>query len=217
MGNWDGAWLTWGIVGFTLKSGSLTRLLRNLHEQVPECIRQAFGANADSLIKLMTNDAADQKRWAESITVGSRISEPWRTGFELLGRFPEVQQAQRDLVRSNYFEPALVTARKFGLTSELGLALCFDIHVQNGGIGRKASTLIQKQLANDEREMRTIIANAVADTALLRFRNDVRARKLLFASGIGCVHGHNYVLENWGLTESVAPELQRASAATAHS
>jgi hypothetical protein len=26
-GNWDGAWLTWGIIGFTLKSGQIARIL----------------------------------------------------------------------------------------------------------------------------------------------------------------------------------------------
>ena len=26
-GNWDGAWLTWGILGFTLKSGEIARIL----------------------------------------------------------------------------------------------------------------------------------------------------------------------------------------------
>jgi hypothetical protein len=53
----------------------------------------------------------------------------------------------------------------------------------------------------DERALRVIIANAVADNAKSDFREDVRKRKLAIATGQGMVHGANYVLENWGLID----------------
>jgi hypothetical protein len=123
----------------------------------------------------------------------------------LLGQFSQVQQIQRQAARDHYFTPALDTARKFTLASELGLALCFDIHVQNGGIGTDAQSDIDEALAAtkfaSELATRVIIANAVANNAQSEFRNDVRRRKLTLATGQGMVHGANYVLENWGLTE----------------
>jgi hypothetical protein len=59
-----------------------------------------------------------------------------------------------------------------------------------------------------ELELRRIVANAVADCAKPRWREDVRARKLAIATGQGVVHGHKYMLQNMGLDPQYpAPEL----------
>ena len=109
------------------------------------------------------------------------------------------------LVDSGYFQPALQTARNFNLKTELGQALAFDIHVQNGGIKPEARTQIQQQVAQhpvgNEQDLRVIIANAVADKASATFREDVRARKLTLATGTGTVHKATFVLRNWGLAD----------------
>jgi hypothetical protein len=52
-----------------------------------------------------------------------------------------------------------------------------------------------------------IIADAVADASRERFREGVRSRKLTIANGSGDAHCAHFVLENWGLNESPAPEL----------
>jgi hypothetical protein len=63
--------------------------------------------------------------------------------------------------------------------------------------------------------LRVIVANAVADAAQPTWREDVRTRKLAIANGKGTVHGHDYVLENWGLCDQyLAAEL--ASPALVH-
>ena len=89
--------------------------------------------------------------------------------------------------------------------AERALALCFDIQVQNGGIGPEAGAAIDDAIAarppQDERELRILIANAVADFAKPEFREDVRSRKLTIATGNGQVHGEQFELESWGLGE----------------
>ncbi len=139
VGNFDGAGLTWGVIGFTVKSGN-----------IPAILSQA-------------ND-----------------------------------------LHANY-APCLKTAQALKLNSELGVALCFDIQVQDGSINSAARALVQKQVeANPEMpesDLRTVIANAVADTALPDFREDVRSRKMTIATGRGSVHGASYDLSNWGLGE----------------
>ena len=104
-------------------------------------------------------------------------------------------------------QPAAATANALGLTSELGRALAFDIHVQNGGIKLSArkeiDAALEETIITTEEELRVIIANAVAD-ASASFKEDVRARKLTIASGTGKVHGELFVLANWGLDESLA-------------
>jgi hypothetical protein len=97
------------------------------------------------------------------------------------------------------------TARALGLNSELGIALAFDIHVQNGSVSSQAREQIRKQLGKhpvgNEREVRVIVANAVANQSRPQFREDVRSRKLTIATGAGAVHGGTFVLRNWGLAD----------------
>jgi peptidoglycan hydrolase-like protein with peptidoglycan-binding domain len=47
-GNWDGAWLTWGIIGFTLKHGEVQKIVLAVEHSSPDLIRKAFGSNAEN-------------------------------------------------------------------------------------------------------------------------------------------------------------------------
>jgi len=52
-----------------------------------------------------------------------------------------------------------------------------------------------------ERELRIIVAHAVANASKPAFRADMLSRKLTMATGAGVVHGETYVLRNWGVDE----------------
>src|SRR5262249_19588541 len=132
--------------------------------------------------------------------------------FRTLGKSVEVQKIQQRVADADYFQPALETAKKFGLTSELGMALCFDIHVQNGGINKRAQSLLGESRPSNELTLRTAIAEAVAKCARPEYRDDVRARKLAIANGRGRVHGAEFVLENWGLQDLPAGIALKAAA-----
>jgi len=205
-GNFDGAGITWGIIGFNLGSGSLNQIVLQIQTSHPNLVQQAFGAQAQQLLQVLQGTKAQQIAFADTVSLGSnkvQLAEPWRSAFRAFGEFPDVQSAQLALADSGYFQKALQTAQDFNLKTELGLALAFDIHVQNGGIKPEARTQIQQQLAQhpigSEQDLRVIIANAVADQASAKFREDVRARKLTVATGAGTVHGATFVLRNWGL------------------
>ncbi len=204
-GNFDGAGITWGIIGFTLSGGELKQILLEIK---PELVRQAFGAKTDQLLGVLKLPMRQQIAFADSISLGAskaRLAEPWRSAFGTLGEFPEVQEVQLRHVDEDYFQPALQTAKDFGLKTELGTALAFDVHVQNGGIKKAAREQIRKELAAHavtvERDLRILIAHAVADKASPEFRDDVRERKLTLAAGSGRVHGEMFVLRNWGLDD----------------
>ncbi len=204
-GNWDSAWLTWGIVGFTMQHGEVQKIILKTAALPGQLLNTAFGDNAAMLLAVMNDTPRHQEQWAISVSIGARVTEPWLTGFRLLGLLPQVQEIQRQMAHDDYFVPALKTAAKYNLKSELGLGLCFDIHVQNGGIGDDAASDIADAIngkpQTTERASREIIANAVADKARTSFRADVRSRKLTIADGQGTVHGAGYLLENWGLGE----------------
>jgi len=210
VGNFDGAWLTWGIIGFTLKHGEVQKIILKMHQAKPQLLTDAFGGHAQELLGVVQAPREKQEAWANSVSANGRLVEPWRTGFSWFGKAEEVRAEQRRRAHEDYFLPAVGTANRFGLKSELGLALCFDIHVQNGGVKKAARGQIRDALGSgapkDEKGLRRIIANAVADHARAKYREDVRSRKLAIAEGRGRVHGANYVLEHWGLSESPAPE-----------
>jgi hypothetical protein len=205
-GNFDRAGITWGIIGFNLASGSLNQIVLQIQATHPDLVRQAFGANAAQLLRVLKEPLPQQLAFADSVSLGGnklQLAEPWRSAFGAFGALPEVQAAQLALADSNYFQPALKTASDFGLKTELGQALAFDIHVQNGGIKAAARSQIQSQLAQhpaaSEHDLRVIIANAVADAASTTYRDDVRARKVTLATGAGVVHGATFALQSWGL------------------
>jgi len=202
-GNWDGAWLTWGIIGFTLKHGEVGGIVQEVAHLYSGLLAATFGDQAAVLLRMISASAADQEAWANSITHGTAVIEPWHSGFEKLGDDPGVQAIQLAHASKHYFDPAQTTAAQFNLQTELGLALCFDIHVQNGGISADARQAIAKKLRDNmaEPSRRVVIANAVADAALPQFQADVRSRKVTLASGAGIVHGESFTVSSWGLGE----------------
>jgi hypothetical protein len=214
VGNFDGAMLTWGIVGFTLKSGEVQKIVGAIEKTHPGLVEQAFGAQREELLGLMNATPDFQKQWATAHTLrNGALAEPWRTMFAHFGSMADVQAEQMQRARRDYLQPALVTAKKLGFTSELGLALSFDIHVQNGGIRASTWKGIERQshAGMSELERRTLVANVIAESQRAVWKEDVRSRKLTIATGEGEVHGHRYVLENWGLSECGAGELSQAS------
>jgi hypothetical protein len=175
----------------------------------PERVREAFGNSTGELLSLMSASMRDQQAWASEHTLpNGALAQPWRDMFAVFGTYPEVQREQIRHVQRDYLEPAIRTAKQLGLHSELGLALCFDIHVQNGGIKPTVLAQIRKQPHEGETALRLAVANAVADSSIRKFQDDVRRRKLTVATGQGTVHGRSYVLQNWGLSSEIdAPEL----------
>lgn len=216
VGNFDGAWLTWGIVGFTLKHGELGKILLEAERTCPDALRLAFAEHTEEILHIVRAKPKQQQAWADSVTLrGGLLSEPWRTAFRTLGKSAEVQKIQQEVAASDYYQPALQTARSLGLKSELGIALCFDIHVQNGGINKRAQSLLGDTHPAEESAVRRAIAEAVANSARAEYRDDVLARKLTIAAGSGRVHGAQYNLENWGLQELSAGISLQAKAARA--
>jgi len=131
------------------------------------------------------------------------VVEPWRSAFARFGSEDLVQASQLARARDDYFASAARTAERIGLTTELGVALCFDVHVQNGGVKKEALEAIEAERTPEtgQQDLRILVAEAVADNAAPTWRNDVRTRKLAIATGAGAVHGEHLVLESWGLGE----------------
>jgi hypothetical protein len=207
-GNFDGAGLTWGIIGFTLKSRQIQALLVEAEAAAPGTLARVLGPLLPTWQSVVTRPLVEQIAWADAISAGAdkcMLPVAWTSAFAQLGEEPPVQWLQMKRAYDKYFLPACASARRLGLVSELGIVLAFDVHVQNGGFKPDAFALAAS-LAPDtpEIERRRRLAHAVAESALPRWVEDVRARKLALAQGGGVVHGRHYDLAGWGLGEYAA-------------
>jgi peptidoglycan hydrolase-like protein with peptidoglycan-binding domain len=207
-GNYDGAGVTWGIIGFTLKAGSLKRVILEVWERNPEIVTDCFGNRASELVNKMQAPLNTGVAWANSISEGTskhRVIEPWRSAFMRFGENRTVQNVQIQHAHDEYYLPAVAAAKQYELKEELGVGLCFDIQVQNGGIKKDAQGRIKKFLNSNagahERALRQVIADAVADNAKPQWREAVRRRKQTFATGSGVVNQESIDLSRWGLGE----------------
>jgi len=205
-GNFDGAGLTWGIIGFTLSNGEIQGLLREIEQAAPGTLARVLGAElAAEWAARSAQPIAQQLRWADAISTGpDKLGLPpaWVDAFRRLGEEPLVQRLQMHHAYDSYFVPAAATAATLGLSTELGLALCFDCHVQNG----KARVLAVQDLlraghAASDAAQRAAFAQAVASHASAAYQDDVLKRKMTVATGAGTVHGRAYTLAPWGLGE----------------
>jgi hypothetical protein len=203
-GNFDGAGITWGIIGFTLAGGELQRLLHEIDNRAPGTVDQAFGALAATWRGVMARPLADQIAWADSISMGAgkaHLPPAWVQVFTRLGALPVTQQVQVEAAQHKYFEPALRSAQRLGLQTERGIALCVDTHVQSGSVKPSVFEAAQGFAAGStEGDRLPLLANAIAQAVSRpQYRADVLARRMCIATGAGTVHGVNYKVSTWGL------------------
>jgi hypothetical protein len=206
-GDFDNMGLTWGIIGFTLGNGELQVLLGEVNESHSPLIDAAFGPLALALREMLASSLAEQLVWARSISLGTeryKIKAEWAVAFEMLGDFPEVQALQMARVKK-YWTIARHDFKQFDLKTERGLALCFDVAVQNGGVDASEREDIAWALQNKpglaERDRLVVIGNVVADHSSAKWREAVYRRKNTIAMGLGTVNGSVYELRSWGLDD----------------
>jgi peptidoglycan hydrolase-like protein with peptidoglycan-binding domain len=206
-GNFDQAGVTWGIIGFTLIGGELKTIFTEACSEDENGVRACFGDDLDVLRAVFDKSKDEQLAWADSISEGqskAKLKEPWVSAFAKFGESELGQRLQLERVNNRYQKKAGDIVAKYGLTTELGRSLAFDIAVQNGSVNDAAAAQIEAQMKPDmtQQQKREVIATAVGENAKnVAFRQDVLTRKLTIARGEGVVHGTSYVLRNWGLAD----------------
>jgi hypothetical protein len=210
VGNFDGAGLTWGIIGFTLKHGELGAMLKKIRTTHPNVFSDAFGNLENKIVEVLGSSMSAQMTFANSISIGNnkvQIRPEWAAAFAKLGSNEQVQAIQLERTE-DFFETAARDVGRFTVKNELGLALCFDIAVQNGGIDQTEGERIRNKITQTppatQQDLRKIIAKVVAENGNPTFIEDVRKRKLTIATTQGTVHGSKFDLKTWGLDEIAA-------------
>jgi len=199
VGNFDGAGLSFGILQFNLASGTLQPILQELIAKHSDLVRSCFGKLYPELQEMLaTRSSQPQIEWAKQRTINGRPLRPeWRDAFRQLGITKECIEIQRKIAREKYYTRAIDLWLEYNLWSERGLALMFDICVQNGSIKPETKRLIWADysklgdLSPEQHEAARlkIIANRRAEASNPRWVENVRRRKLLIATGYGTANG----------------------------
>jgi N-acetylmuramidase len=213
-GNFDGQGLSFGLLQWNVGSGSLLPLFEEFAQRHPDRFDAVFGEQAGQLRDVLRrgrSDRAARMRWAVSINdARNRIVEPWRSSFGRLEADPAFQAIELRHVRRR-FESAARYARRYGLRTERGFVLMFDIVTQQGPAGldvygraARIRSGVERLGPNpSETAILEVIANVVADTSLPRWRENVRRRKLTIVRGVGVVHGSRRDLgQEFGLSNA---------------
>jgi len=207
-GNFDGAGITWGVIGFTLSNGEIQAILKTAEQQAPGTLARVMGPLAVHWQAITAQPVAKQVAWADANSAGQtkeKLPAAWLEAFARLGEEPAIKRLQMQRAYDRYFVPCAASARTLGLHSELGVALAFDVHVQNGSFKADAFARAAALPAGTPEPLRRAqLAEAAASTARPQYRADVRSRKATIATGQGVVHGGAYTLAAWGLGEEAA-------------
>lgn len=229
-GNYDGAGITWGVIGFTLltnlrarggpKYGSMVTLLNMIIEKHPDLFDKAFGTVPATLLQNMLKDTpAKLLNFAQSISTGrhnNRLIPSWQEGFRRLGEFPEIQVLQDKLAKELYYDKAINAAsefaQKYNMDSDQTNQLFFDIQVNNGGLSRNERNVViaalnklMQQHPNASLSKKLNEITEVLATSRPKFATDIRARKGTISNGFGTVHGKRYRLDGWGIEVRMPP------------
>ena len=128
--NLDGNGVSYGILQWTQKSGSLGRLLRSMAAADPVAFGRFFGASWAQLL------AVTGRASLEPVDGAALWAEPWVSRFAAAGRWPAFQQTQaRVAAESEYMAGAIEIARTLGVATERAMTMYYNRTVHQGTTG----------------------------------------------------------------------------------
>lgn len=210
-GNFDKQGISFGALQWNIGQGSVQPLWREMRDRHGAQLKACLGPLTDEFLGMLSGTKEEQMQWALGIqhlvsdrTNAWRFADNWRAALQALGQSDEMIAIQVNRADA-LFQTARGFCQEYGLKSDRGVALMFDIRVQNGSVDRKGSgdliradfDQLDPSLPQDEQEVARmrIIARRRSDVALPQWRQDVFLRKLTIAQGHGTVHGRRFDLE----------------------
>jgi len=203
-GNFDGAGITWGIVGFTIKSGSLYNVLSKIPLSELESV---FGKSEAQMLLTACKNRDIKFGQKLSIMSGKKLLDKWQKAFHELGNLESARKAQRDVVENDYWIPSQKQLQSDlpELKSERAAAMAFDSWIQQGKIYNLSVSNAKKVLQNNGGELKALEAIAAGQRDGMNIKsktlwgNNVYSRRILMARGQGIANGSNYILDNYGI------------------
>ncbi|MCP3746761.1 hypothetical protein [Paenibacillus sp. A3M_27_13] len=197
-GNSDDQGLSLGILQWNIGQGTLQPMLISFVNKYNNQAKEIFGQNYTSLAKALQGSKQDQMNWARSINDNhNKIKKVWKEQLIAMCNTKEFQEIQNKAM-DKYIKQAYSLASTFNLKTERGLALAFDIAVQNWACTSSRTKSINQKIKSgnlSEQEALKLIAQGAVDKSSEKNKDDVKSRKFTIVNGIGTVHGKSYNLQ----------------------
>jgi hypothetical protein len=127
--------LSWGIIQFAQRYGSLGRVLAACQQRDPGTFSETFGGAKAAAELLAVTNAKQLDDRTRPVDGANLWEDPWLDRFRRAGRHERFQAAQNEIAITDYFDPILTIARRLGLVSERALAMVYDRSVHMGPAG----------------------------------------------------------------------------------
>lgn len=174
-GNFDGQYLSMGVLQWNLGQGTLQPILKEVFE--------TYGAKSWGLQDLYQAILDDSKDfYAQINNYGTRLIEPWQTRLNELNNSEEFQDIS-DKYCTYYKNKAIEICESFGITTDRAFCLAFDIAVQCGGLERYE--MVETEYFDRLTSMAEVTAIKCG-----KWADDVRKRKMAIVRG--CDQGRGW-------------------------
>jgi hypothetical protein len=204
-GNFDGAGLSWGIIQWNIKFGTLQELWTTMKSFSEQKFKACFDPNQyTSISHMLESSLSDQMAWALSThTIEQRTNSKgapyihtswnsgWENSFNSLAQVVDFQEIQKKSAIQKYHSPAwraLATERQLfpELFKEYDFwSYCgaFDLSVQQGGIGDPVAIGTYKIAAannsfESQKDAMAFLFRYKADRAKSNYRADCFSRRM---------------------------------------
>lgn len=134
--NADGAGLSFGLISWAQRPGSLGNLLYAMWTKDPARFKAIFGPDSSALL------TATKAGGVVPVAGTYLWQEPWLARFKQAGADSVFRQVQDDLIlNGSYMQDAIAAAKILGSQpTERGMALLFDVSVNQGGYVKTLAT-----------------------------------------------------------------------------
>ena len=191
-GNFDGAGLSFGVIQFNFKSGTLQELFVRFKTEDEQSLQACFDTDEQYqlLWKQINGSRSAAIRWGDSLSSGRHkhsVKAPWKRIFQSVGQIQSFRRIQMEFAYERYGQALLsVVAFLEGLSgarirSHRCLTALFDMCIQQGS-HQKASRQIRKRILaeqpEDELGLTLITVEERAKKANKAYRADCLSRRL---------------------------------------
>lgn len=209
-GNFDDQGLSFGILQWNIKSGTLQPLLKEFISLSTTSFNSIFTKDSEKLKDLLLNKTLKEHiQFALSINDSkNRIIEPWKSYFAKLASDSDMQTIQIHAAK-NRLRTAEKYMPKFGFLTERAFVFLFDIVTQHGPNWLKVKNrgkMIAARISrlSDEKAIMRVIAETLAITTRPTFANFVRARRNIIIEGRGKIGKRYFDMErDFGLGDDI--------------
>jgi hypothetical protein len=182
-GNFDGAYLSIGMIQWNFGQGTLQPLFKRMFNEHMDVAVNAMGGSAYNLKAAM--GAGKEKQWALDIQSNNKVVEPYLSRLKNLCRTKEFQNIQIDAM-SYYRDKAVSMCEQFKLYTDRAFVLMFDIAVNNGSVKNPPPL----EGLSYEDKLRAIAESAARQKG--KWYEDSMVRKTCIINGGGVVHEDTY-------------------------